>query len=92
MLALEEALESELVRARGMIVGVDQPGAGEVRLLGPPVKLSRTPAQPAGAAPALGEHTEAVLAEAGFGADAIAALKAAGAVAGPGGADGAFLA
>ena len=91
VLALDEALESELVRARGMIVGVDQPGAGQVRLLGPPVKLSRTPAQPAGAAPALGEHTEAVLAEAGFGADAIAALKAAGAVAGPGGADGAFL-
>ena len=92
MLALEEALESELVRARGMVVGVDQPGAGEVRLVGPPVKLSRTPARPAAGAPALGADTDAVLAEAGFGADEIAALKASGAVAGPGGPDGAFLA
>jgi alpha-methylacyl-CoA racemase len=92
VLGLEEALESELARARGMVVGVEQPGAGQVRLVGPPVKLSRTPAQPSAPAPALGEHTDAVLAQAGYAAAEIAALKSAGAVAGPGGAEGAFLA
>ena len=68
VLGLDEALESELVRAREMVVEVDQPGAGPVRLLGTPVKLSRTPADPARAGgPALGADTDAVLAEAGYG-------------------------
>jgi alpha-methylacyl-CoA racemase len=93
VLELGEALDSELVRARGMVVEVDQPGAGPVRLLGTPVKLSRTPARPERAGgPALGADTDAVLAEAGYGAGEIEALKAAGAVAGPAGqAEGSFL-
>ena len=75
VLSVAEALESELVRARGMVVG---------RLLGAPVKLSRTPAGPAGAgAPPLGADTHAVLTEAGYEAAEIAALEEAGAVAGP---------
>jgi alpha-methylacyl-CoA racemase len=77
VLGLDEALESELVRARGMVVEVE----GQ-RLLGTPVKLSRTPADPTRAGgPALGADTDAVLAEAGLGADEIAALREAGAVA-----------
>jgi len=84
VLELDEALESELVRARAMVVEVDQPGAGPVRLLGAPVKLSRTPADPARAGgPALGADTHAVLASAGYDAEEIRALEAAGAVAGP---------
>ena len=44
VLDLDEALDSELVRAREMVVELDQPGADSpVRLLGVPVKLSRTP-------------------------------------------------
>ena len=76
VLELEEALDSELVRARGMVVAVDQPGAEEpVRLLGPPVRLSRTPADPnRRPAPGLGEDTEPELAAAGYSADEIAAL------------------
>ncbi|MEA2292043.1 MAG: alpha-methylacyl-CoA racemase [Solirubrobacteraceae bacterium] len=85
VLELDEALDSPLVRARGMVVELDQPGVdGPVRQLGVPVKLSRTPGDPARApGPALGEHTDAVLAEAGYDAGAIARLKADGAVAGP---------
>ncbi len=85
VLELEEALASELVRARGMVVELDQPGAREpVRLLGPPVKLSRTPADPhRRPAPGLGEDTEAELAAAGYTAGEIAALLEAGAAAGP---------
>lgn len=84
VLELEEALDSEHVRARGMVVELDQPGAQEpVKLLGPPVKLSRTPADPhRRPAPGLGEDTDAELAAAGLGAEELAALHASGAAAG----------
>ena len=63
VLDLDEALDSELVRAREMVVEIDQPGAERpVRLLGVPIKLSRTPGDPARApGPALGQDTRAVL-------------------------------
>ena len=85
VLGLDEALDSELVRAREMVVELDQPGAEPgVRLLGVPVKLSRTPGGPAGPGPALGEHTEAVLASLGYSRDEIASLLESGDAAGPG--------
>jgi alpha-methylacyl-CoA racemase len=82
VLELAEALESELVRAREMVVSLDQPGATRpVRLLGLPIKLGRTPGDPSRApGPGLGEHTDEVLAQAGFGAAEIARLHADGAV------------
>jgi crotonobetainyl-CoA:carnitine CoA-transferase CaiB-like acyl-CoA transferase len=94
VLELDEVLASELVAQREMVVELDQPGAQEpVRLLGAPVKLSRTPADPVRApGPALGEHSEEVLREAGYGAEEIAQLQASGAVAGPAEAEqGSFL-
>jgi len=92
VLELDEALDSELVRAREMVVELDQPGAAApVRLLGVPVKLSRTPGAPAGPGPALGEHTREVLAALGYSEDQITALLEAGAAAGPAaGAEGSF--
>jgi alpha-methylacyl-CoA racemase len=85
VLDLDEALGSELVAAREMVVEIAQPGAERpVKLLGAPVKLSRTPADPTRApGPALGEHTDDVLAAAGYTAEEIASLHDAGAVAGP---------
>ena len=82
VLELDEALDSELVRARQMVVELDQPGAGGVKLLGVPVKMSRTPGAPAGPGPALGEHTDEVLAGLGYSEDEIAALKESGAAGG----------
>jgi alpha-methylacyl-CoA racemase len=95
VLDLDEALSSDLVRARAMVVEHEQPGATEtVRLLGVPIKLSQTPGD-AGQrpGPALGEHTAEVLEAAGYSAAEIAALEEAGAVAGPAGAGarGSFL-
>ena len=82
---LDEALDGDLVTAREMVVELDQPGAQRpVRLLGVPVKLSRTPGDPARApGPALGQHTREVLAAAGYSSTEIEALFESGAVAGP---------
>jgi alpha-methylacyl-CoA racemase len=87
-------LDEALALSAGAVVEVDQPGAAApVRLLGPPVALSRTPADGTRPGPPLGADTDAVLAGLGYDGDAIAALKAAGAVAGPGGVpEGSFLA
>jgi crotonobetainyl-CoA:carnitine CoA-transferase CaiB-like acyl-CoA transferase len=76
VLDLDEALEA------ADVVELAQPGVKQpVRLLGAPFKLSRTPADPRGPGPALGEHTDEVLAEAGYSPDEIAALRAEGAAA-----------
>jgi crotonobetainyl-CoA:carnitine CoA-transferase CaiB-like acyl-CoA transferase len=83
VLDLDEALDSELVRAREMVVELDQPGAGRVKQLGVPVKLSRTPGGARAPGPVLGEHTDDVLGAAGYSEEEIAALKESGAVAGP---------
>lgn len=84
VLALDEAVESQLVRAREMVVELAQPGAERpARQLGFPVKLSRTPAQDPAPAPALGEHTGEVLVSLGYTGEEIAALEQQGAVAGP---------
>ena len=83
VLGLDEALESELVRARGMVVELEQPGTDGVRQLGVPVKLSRTPGAPAGPGPVLGEHTREVLAALGYSEEEATTLEEAGAVAGP---------
>ncbi len=68
---------------------VAQPGAtAPVRLLAPPVRFGRTPGDGTRPGPRLGEHTDAVLEGLGYDAGEIAALHAAGAVAGTGGASG----
>ncbi len=69
------------VLARGMIAEVDHPEAGRVKTLGLPVKFSATPGGVTRPAPRLGEHTRAVLGEAGFSDDEIDDLAAEGAVA-----------
>lgn len=81
---LHEALETDLVREREMVVEIDQPGAtAPVRTLGVPIKLSATPGNARRLpAPSLGEHTEQVLAQCGYGDEEIAATIAAGGAAG----------
>ena len=95
VLELDEALESELVRAREMVVEISQPGVEQpVRQLGVPVKLGRTPGDPSQRpGPELGEQTDELLAEAGFDEQQIAQLRESGAVAGsPAEAQGSFMA
>ena len=82
VLDLDEALDSQLTRDREMVVELDQPELGPVRLLGMPVKFSGTPGDATRPAPALGEHTAEVLGERGLGEDEIAELLESGAAAG----------
>ena len=66
---------------RGMFVQAEAPEAGPVTFTNTPVKHSRTPGGVRRGAPELGEHTDAVLAEAGIGSEEAAGLRASGAVA-----------
>jgi crotonobetainyl-CoA:carnitine CoA-transferase CaiB-like acyl-CoA transferase len=67
-------------RAVGLFVEHDHPVAGRVRLPRHPTRFAATPAQLGGPSPGLGEHTDEILAELGFGAARIEALRASGAV------------
>jgi alpha-methylacyl-CoA racemase len=92
VLALDEALDSELVRAREMVVELDQPGTGGVKQLGVPVKMSRTPGGLRAPGPVLGQHTHEVLAATGYSEAEIADLEQTGAVGGPAaGVEGSFM-
>ena len=65
--------------ARQMAVETDHPVLGHIRQLGTPIKMSKTPLDPTRRAPMLGEHTDHVLAQAGYSGDEIEMLRAAGA-------------
>ncbi|MBI4504966.1 MAG: CoA transferase [Chloroflexi bacterium] len=81
VLARDEVFDHPQLVDNEMIVGLDQPGLGRVRLPGVPVRLSAQPPAARGPAPGLGEHTDEVLREFGFAPAEVAALRARGAVA-----------
>ena len=58
-----------------MIEQFEQPILGRVRQARPAARFERTPARIGGPAPRVGEHTDAVLAELGYSASEIEALK-----------------
>ena len=61
---IDEVFADPQIVARGMEIAMPHPLAGEdVRLVGSPVGLSRTPASYRRAPPTLGQHTDEVLAE-----------------------------
>jgi crotonobetainyl-CoA:carnitine CoA-transferase CaiB-like acyl-CoA transferase len=51
------------IKAREMMVEVEQPFIGKVRMYGSPLKMSETPTGIRGPAPLLGQHTEEILAD-----------------------------
>jgi crotonobetainyl-CoA:carnitine CoA-transferase CaiB-like acyl-CoA transferase len=73
-----EALADPHTLARDMVIDLVHPGAGPIKNLGVPVKLSDTPGAVDRPAPLLGEHTEAIVAELGYGESERRALRANG--------------
>lgn len=73
---MEQLFQDEQVSARGMVQEISHPTAGNVRLVGSPLKLSRTPVDIRRHPPLAGEHTEEVLAEIGYTKEEIEEMKA----------------
>lgn len=70
-----EVMNNPQVVNNRMIEEFDQPMLGRVRQPRPAARFDATPARIGGPAPAIGEHTDSILAELGFSAQEIAALK-----------------
>jgi crotonobetainyl-CoA:carnitine CoA-transferase CaiB-like acyl-CoA transferase len=77
---LAEVFADAQVRERAMTVEMPHPLAGTVRMVASPIKLAATPVRYRRAPPLLGADTDAVLAELGLDAAAIAGLRDRGAI------------
>lgn len=71
----------ENFRARGLWAEIEHPEIGKQPMLGRPYIFEKTPWRIRSAAPSLGQHTDAVLGEAGFSTAEIGRLRAEGVVA-----------
>ncbi|TCB53515.1 CaiB/BaiF CoA transferase family protein [Acinetobacter terrestris] len=58
---LEQAFEEPQVKARDMLVEMQHPLKDKLKVIGSPIKLSRTPVEYKKAPPMLGEHTNEIL-------------------------------
>jgi crotonobetainyl-CoA:carnitine CoA-transferase CaiB-like acyl-CoA transferase len=82
--SIDKVVKEEQVAARDMIVEIEHPTAGTIRMAGLPVKLSENPGSIRRHAPLLGEHTAEVLHEIGLSGERIAALLENGVIGTPG--------
>jgi crotonobetainyl-CoA:carnitine CoA-transferase CaiB-like acyl-CoA transferase len=76
VLTRNEVIRHPQVQEMGIVVETEHPVAGPLRQARAAARFSRTPAGIRFGGPALGEHTEEVLAELGYSAAEIAALRA----------------
>jgi crotonobetainyl-CoA:carnitine CoA-transferase CaiB-like acyl-CoA transferase len=60
---LAEVLDHPQVKARGALVDMQHPRAGPVKMVGVPMRLSKTPGSVRRPSPSIGEHTDEVLRE-----------------------------
>jgi CoA:oxalate CoA-transferase len=79
-LTYEELCAHPQVEANEMIITMDHPVRGKIKMLGVPVKLKKTPGQPQHPAPLLGQHSEEILLQLGYTNEEIAMLEAEGVV------------
>src|SRR6266481_5602856 len=74
ILSMEELANEPSLRKTGTIVEVDHPKRGKYLTVGNPIKMSDSPTE-VKRSPLLGEHTDEVLAELGYAAADVAALR-----------------
>jgi crotonobetainyl-CoA:carnitine CoA-transferase CaiB-like acyl-CoA transferase len=77
---IDKALVHPQVQARDMVLTAEHPTAGTLRMTGSPIKLSEHTTTVRRPPPLLGQHTDEVLGELGYSAQAIAALRAEGVI------------
>jgi len=80
VMTLPEVFADPQTREQEMVIAVEHPGHGEVKMLGFPIKFSETPGTIRRPAPDLGADTDAVLGELGYSSEEIARLRASGIV------------
>jgi crotonobetainyl-CoA:carnitine CoA-transferase CaiB-like acyl-CoA transferase len=78
--SVAEVFEDPQVRARGMLTHVPHPSGVDMPQLASPMRFADAPLQTQSAPPLLGQHSDAILAELGYAASAIADLRAQGAI------------
>ena len=76
---IEEVFDDPQVRANNLVAELEHRDAGKLRMVGPLAKFSGTPLE-ATAPPALGQHTDEVLAELGFSPEEIDGWRSDGAL------------
>ncbi len=76
---IEEVFDDPQVQANGLVSDLEHRDMGPLRMVGPLASFSETPLEPT-APPALGQHTDEVLAELGFAADEIEGWRRNGAL------------
>lgn len=77
---IEGVVNDPQVNARNMIVEVEHPKAGKIKLPGVPIKMSESQGEVRTAAPMLGQHTDEILKEFGLSEEEISNLKNSGAL------------
>ena len=76
----QELVDDEQVTANDLQVSVEHSLVGTVKMVGPPLQMSETPLEVQGPSPALGQHSDEILASIGYSDGDIASFREAGVI------------